>query len=147
MSTWYLVANQSTAKFFESTAASRAIHLMNEIEHKEGRLHEGDLVTGSKGAVFQSAGQGQQRATEPEVSATEHEAEKFAGELAGDLYKARLDGRFNKLVLVAAPSFLGQLRSALDKTTASLVVKEVDKNLAGQSSRDLEKELQQHRLM
>uniref|UniRef100_UPI003F6B4D12 host attachment protein n=1 Tax=Pseudomaricurvus sp. TaxID=2004510 RepID=UPI003F6B4D12 len=95
----------------------------------------------------QSAGQGQQRATAPEVSATDHEADKFAGELATNLRSARIDGRFNQLVLVAPPAFLGRLRSAMDSATSGLVVKEINKNLTAKSSRELEEEFQQQRLM
>jgi protein required for attachment to host cells len=76
----------------------------------------------------------------------EHEAAEqvslmFARHLCDKLEKARAENRFGKLVLVAEPRLLGELRGALDKPTAALVSATLDKDLAGVDNRDIPKHL------
>jgi len=142
MTTWILVANQSVAKIFERSSKNGVPELIEEFQHPAGRLHEGDLVTDKGAAVFQSAGSGQQRSTGTEVEATEHQAQIFAGELAEQLRRARVDDRYRALALICAPAFLGHLREALDDATAKLVTAEVDKNISEQPTGELPATLQ-----
>ncbi len=142
MNNWILVAGRANAKVFNRVARNEPVKLIKEFSCPQGKLHEGDLVTGSEGAVFQSAGKGQQRSTETEVSATEHEAEKFAKSLSQMLLDARLQGEFDHLELVADPTFLGHLRGVIDNQTMKVVVREVDKNVAGKPVRELQKYLE-----
>ena len=50
---------------------------------------------------------------------------------------SRAENRFGKLVLVAEPRLLGELRAALDKPTAALVSATLDKDLVGVDNRDI----------
>lgn len=60
-------------------------------------------------------------------------AEHFAAELASELGAARTGNQVTSLVLVAEPHFMGLLRAALDKPTAALVERTIDKDLVGLS--------------
>jgi protein required for attachment to host cells len=53
-------------------------------------------------------------------------------------FKARVEQRFDELVLVAPPKFLGALRKELDKEVERLVTDELPKDLSWFSGRDLE---------
>ncbi len=55
--------------------------------------------------------------------------ERFADDLADILYRQAHKGAFDRIVLVAPPNILGELRSKLHKEVASRVVAEVDKTL------------------
>jgi protein required for attachment to host cells len=69
----------------------------------------------------------------------EHEAESFAREISGFLLKSMQERRFQKLTLIAAPKFLGALRTFLDPQLKSLVGQELDKDythFSGQQLRD-----------
>jgi protein required for attachment to host cells len=57
------------------------------------------------------------------------QAHGFAAELALYLDEAHRDGRFDELILVAAPGFLRQLRDRLSKAARNAVVGEIGKNL------------------
>jgi len=46
-------------------------------------------------------------------------------------------GRFERLVLVAAPSFLGELRKTLSDQASRLVVEDFNKNLSHMDARDV----------
>jgi len=125
--TWVLVAESSRAKLFKAVNRTDLTEL-EALTHSEGRLHEGDLVSDRAGSDGGSIGQGR-HVFDDKVSAKEHEAGVFAKAIANRLETARNNGDFNKLVLVAPPAFLGQLRNNLSKEVMSMVSKQIDKNL------------------
>ena len=110
--TWILVADAARARLFntqhEQFAGMKHVTTWN---HSEGRLHEGDIVTGSKGEVSDGDAL---RQTSPQVSATEHEEDVFARELADKLRQGRVENECDTIVLVAPPQFLGKLKNSLD---------------------------------
>ncbi|EPX81431.1 hypothetical protein Salmuc_05097 [Salipiger mucosus DSM 16094] len=55
--------------------------------------------------------------------------ERFADEMAEILYKLAHKNAFKRIVLVAPPKVLGEMRSKLHKEVSSRVVAEVDKTL------------------
>tara|TARA_R110002124_G_scaffold50117_7_gene146209 strand:+ start:2592 stop:3038 length:447 start_codon:yes stop_codon:yes gene_type:complete len=126
---WILVADRAHARLYLRGKRWDQLEQLENHEHPQGRAHEGDLVTDEGAAVMQRGGQGQRRDTQPEVSATEHEAQVFAHELTDRLRQARLGQEMDSLVLVAAPNFLGLLRKALDDQTRKCVIHEIDKDL------------------
>lgn len=65
--------------------------------------------------------------------------ERFASELADHLYKKAHEGAFKRLVLVASPQTLGQLRSALHQEVKNKIVAEIDKDLTNHSLAEIEK--------
>jgi len=72
-----------------------------------------------------------------EKDAHQHEVEKFARELCGELDKASQGKDVRKIYLIAAPKFLGLLRSGLSKPCADKLVGEVNKNLVSHSVEDI----------
>jgi len=125
--TWVLVAESSRAKLFKAANRTTLTEL-EALTHSEGRLHEGDLVSDRAGSDGGSVGQGR-HVFDDKISAKEHATNEFAKNIASRLETARNKGDFNKLVLVAPPAFLGQLRNNLSKEVMSLVSKQIDKNL------------------
>jgi hypothetical protein len=79
---WVLVADSARARLYLRGRQWDQLEQLEEHEHPEGRAHEGDLVSDQGTAVMQRGGQGQRRSSQPEVSATEHEARVFAHALA-----------------------------------------------------------------
>ena len=126
---WILVADSAHARLYLRGRRWEQLEQLEQHEHPEGRAHEGDLVSDQGAAVIQRGGQGQRRSSQPEVSATEHEAQVFARELAERLRRGRVGQEMDALVLVAAPHFLGLLRNTLDDQTRKCVVHEIDKDL------------------
>lgn len=66
---------------------------------------------------------------------------RFARDIADRLYELAHRGMFSKLVVVAPPLTLGDLRKAFHKEVASRVVAEVDKTLTGHPPDRIEKVL------
>ncbi|WP_316014056.1 host attachment family protein [Roseobacter sp. HKCCA0434] len=69
------------------------------------------------------------------------EKERFAKDLADILYKAAHAGKFDKLVLAADPSTLGELRKEYHKEVQDRLVEEIDKDLTNHPIDEIEKML------
>lgn len=132
---WILVADAAHGRMF-TTPDARMISEVADYAHPESRQHERDLTTDEPGRSFDSGGQGR-HAMEPKQAAHDHEADAFAGELADALDKGRNEHRYDHLVLIAPPEFLGRLRGRLSKPTAQSVVAEIDKNLVHLDAQEL----------
>ena len=60
------------------------------------------------------------------------------------LLKAKQEGRFDRLALVAEPQFLGALRNQLDPQLKSLVSYEIDKDYAHSNGQQLRDQIRAH---
>lgn len=137
--TWVVVAHQTGARFFEHRPGfGHNLSLVRELEHPDGRKKNRDLESDRSGDSFTGTrASGGRRAMHHEKSAHEHLIERFAREVADELGRARAEGLFGALILVAEPKFLGLLRDALDPTTALRVVNSVTKDLVAVAPRDI----------
>jgi protein required for attachment to host cells len=138
--TWILVAHRGGARLFENLGPGKGMQLVEDIPHPEGRLKSGEINADKPGRAFDSFGNGRHSMSQ-EHEAAEQVSLMFARHLCDKLEKARAENRFGKLVLVAEPRLLGELRGALDKPTAALVSATLDKDLAGVDNRDIPKHL------
>jgi protein required for attachment to host cells len=66
---------------------------------------------------------------EPPTDPKEVEKQRFVRQLADRLAEALAEGRFGRLVLVAPPRVLGELRAVLAEKVRATIVREVDKDL------------------
>ncbi|WGI25285.1 host attachment protein [Halomonas alkaliantarctica] len=135
MTTYIVVADAARARIFTRDALTLAEQ--ESMVHAEGRLHEGDLVTDGRGDVHESISTTSRSAGE-EGTATKHENELFAKEVAQRLYSARVDNSMEKLIMVAPPKFLGLLRDKLDPPTQKLVIHSLSKDLSKASLADIQ---------
>jgi protein required for attachment to host cells len=136
---WILVAHRGGAKLFENRG--RQLNLLQEIPHAEGRLKDQDFNTDRPGHSFDRATPSR-HAIEPGQRATEREAVQFARELAGLLEDGRIHQRYNKLVLVAEPRFLGELRAVLSPQTGALVTATQGRDIAWMETNAIQEHLQ-----
>src|SRR5579859_7392201 len=125
---WIVVANRGVARLFQASQPTGELQEMDAFIHPEARLHDQDLVSDRPGRGFERVGPGS-HAEEPDSTVAEVETGNFALELSRFLLKGRHDGRFDSLVLIAAPTFLGALRGHLDGQTKERILLEIDKNL------------------
>lgn len=66
----------------------------------------------------------------------------FSAGVAKSLNRQVLDGKIEKLLIVAAPRTLGELRKHYHKNLSAILVGEIDKDLTGHDMQDIEKALQ-----
>ena len=126
---WILVADSAHARILATTARTAMPTEVTRLEHPESRLKESELMSDQPGRSRENIGQGHAM---QEGKATENTEASFAAELIEKLDKGRQEGRFDSLILVASPHFLGLLRQRLTGPLEKMVVQSVDKNLVNE---------------
>lgn len=134
---WVLIANASHARFFMNRGCNKGLELIKEMDHPDSRKKGIDLVSDKPGRQQQSFGADARSAQEPDTQPKTVEAQRFARELAQFLEDARKQNRYERLLLVAPPNFLGLLRDALDTQTAHLVFETLNKDYTKAASGEL----------
>ncbi|MEQ8483230.1 MAG: host attachment protein [Pseudomonadales bacterium] len=124
--TWVVVADGARARLF-NRHRNRKLEEFDVLLSPQHRLHEGDLVSDRDGRAADGNGGG--HAMGNKNATKDHEMAVFAKRLAGRLEDARNAGEIDRLVLVAAPRFLGQLRTQLSSSVADMVALTIDKEL------------------
>lgn len=110
---WVLAANRTQAVLFQKVRGRR-LRYLERFLHPEGRRREQDLVSDRPGHMQASFGAGSLRhAFGKEKVWHKRAAVKFARELMQYLNGAYSENRFDQLVLIAEPNFLGVLRDAM----------------------------------
>lgn len=145
MHTRVVVADQSEARFYDSTEpGGNDLRLTRRLTDEAAHLHNRDMVSDKPGRVFDRAppssgrrGAGAHHSTGGEESPRKHEAGNFARSVVAELDRGRKAGEFDRLVLMAAPHFLGLLRESLPKTLQPVIAAQVNKDLVHQSEADI----------
>jgi protein required for attachment to host cells len=148
--TWILIADGARARLLEQDRKSRHFNPTSEQEFFGSRAQSREIASDDRGRTFDSAGRGQpgvtrgRHAMEPPTDPQRYAEYAFARDLADHLEKAANQHRFERLVLVAAPKALGDLRGLLPKSVQSKIVAEVDKDLTNIPTRDLARHLDEY---
>jgi len=136
--TWILVAHDAGARVFANRGPGKGLELIEAIDHPEGRARDRDIVSDRPGRSFRKdSGDPRRASMSGSQGPRDRVVSDFARALAGKLQHARVENRYERLVLVAPPRFLGLLRSSLDGPTAQLVIGSVDKDLASRKESEL----------
>jgi len=135
MTTYIVVADAARARIFTRDALK--LVEQESLVHAASRLHEGDLVT-DRGADVHESMSTTSRSSGGESTARTHEEMIFAKEVAERIYRARVDNSMQKLILVAPPRFLGQLREKIDGPTTKLVIHSLAKDLSKASLEEIQ---------
>ena len=139
MSTWLIVADNSTARIFAMETRSSPIDEIETLVHTEARLHEQNMTSDLPGK--DSGNNGGSHAFQDKTDPKKQEMIDFSKRVADYLDEARKTNKLNKLHIIAAPAFLGELRSHLTKETGDRVVFTLDKNLVRHSEEDIRSQL------
>lgn len=137
--TWIVVADNCQAKIFRMVKFPK-IEKLSFLEHPESRLHKQDLVSDKPGRTFQSGGT-TRHAYQASSDPKELEAIKFAVQLAGHLSSALEKGEFNRLYVLAEPSFLGLLRRQFSADVQKTIIAEVAKDFTSCEDSTIEHQL------
>jgi protein required for attachment to host cells len=116
--TWILVGDGSHARVFQTDDASHPWQLVRKIDREHSR-----------------------EKTDRNDSHGDHGEQGFARQIVAELETGREQGTFAKLVLVAPPKFLGQLRGELAAPLAACVVKSVDHDYTHMAAGELPKHI------
>lgn len=126
--TWILVANGTQAIIARNLGPGHGLEPDLEHEFHGPNLPSREIVSDAPGRAYDSAGQGR-HALESPTDPKRHNQQAFAREIAAHIDSAAARNAFDRLVLVAAPQMLGELRHGLSNSAKAKVSGELPKDL------------------
>jgi protein required for attachment to host cells len=139
--TWILVADGARARLIEQDPEERRqLKATAEREFSGTTAQSREIASDRPGRTFDRAGEGR-HAMEPSTDPLRHAKLEFARDLAEHLTQAVNRHAFDRLIVIAAPRTLGDLRNLLPDAVRARVVAEIDKDLTWMSLPDLEKHI------
>ena len=129
---WVLVANQAEARIYSAPRLPGSLTLVYTLLNEDGSAHTRDLVSDAPGRVHDRMGSGR-HSMEPDTSVKEEQRRRFVKVMVNKLEVAHMRGEFKRLVLLAAPAVLGVIRKTVAGNLADTVIREIPKDVIGQS--------------
>ncbi len=126
--TWILIADGARARILENDGPGRGLHPVPGAVFHGDHASTHDIMSDRTGRTYQSKGQARS-AIEAHSDPHRELKKKFAHQLADALAHGLQQKSYDRLVIVAAPSALGDLRAALSEHVRAKVTGEVDKDL------------------
>jgi len=126
--TWILVANRSTALIYQSRGPGIEWEVLKKMVHPEGRMKNSELASDSGGRNNTADGRGSRPAVEWSTSPREAEARKFAQEIAAELSEGRVHQKYDRLLLVTSPEFMGKVKECLDSQVQEKIIETITKD-------------------
>lgn len=139
--TWVLVADAARARIFEWTAPSTPLSEIADPANPEGRLKSSALDSDRPGIAADAQGHRSGHPMQATRTAHEKSAEAFADQIATTLTDALTAKEYERLVVFAAPEFLGLLRAKLSEPVASVVVESSALDLVRESAESIQSRL------
>jgi protein required for attachment to host cells len=139
--TWIAVADSAHATIYAQTAPGAPLAAVPDGVLTSPNLKGREIVSDRPGRSFDSAGQGR-HAMESEVDPRRQETIAFVREVAARLEDHAKRGDFDRLILVAPPRTLGELRAALGKNAASRIAAEIPKDFVALRPDDLHRRIE-----
>ncbi len=126
--TWILVADGGQARVFENDGPGKGLAQVKGLSSEEKHLRDQDIVTDRPGRTFSPSGSGQS-GIQPRSDPVEQRETRFVQGLARMLHEKLAAGAFDRLIIAAAPTALGDIRPALSASVNKTIVGELHKDL------------------
>ncbi len=125
---WIVIADGAQARILENQGPGKGLVRLPEEDMQKTLPPSRDIAADKPGRSHDRMGPGR-HAMEPPTDAHREEKRRFADLLAGHINDAAQKRSYDRLVLVAPPKTLGDLRQALSKEAASKLDGELSKDL------------------
>ena len=139
--TWILITDGARARAVLNTGPGHGIVAVDSVDFRSPNLASRDIETDRPGRSFDSQGPGRHH-KEPARSAHEQQEHDFVTTMAVYLDEQLENDQFDRLILVAAPRALGDLRAAISDRVRKTVMAEIDKDLTQTPNDQLSKFLE-----
>jgi protein required for attachment to host cells len=133
--TWFLVADRARARILEG-GADRTLTEVACFVEPAARAAEATLTDDRPPTVNESVGMAR-HSIEPHTPLRDKITARFARTLCDALEAGRNEGRFENLVLVAPPRFLGALRAQLGESLSACIEREVRHDFTSLATHEL----------
>lgn len=136
---WVLVADGARARLLRRAESGGRLAVVWEDASADAREKASELTTDRPGRAFESGTSERRSAMAPRTDPKRHAKETFAARVAARV--ARELPATGKLVLVAAPATLGELRTRLGPDLIRRVTHQIDKDLTAATAEEVETHL------
>lgn len=140
MKTWILVADEARARLFEAGYTDGELLELAAFAQPAARHPEADMRDRLP-RVQESAGSAR-HAIAPRTDESDKLADEFARALCDALDEGRHQLRYERVILIAPPRFLGRLRATLDPQVARMVSHSSDKDISKAGLDEIRRELE-----
>ncbi len=128
---WVVVADSSRARIFQTAGNLESLQEVQDLLNPQGRMDEAAQRHDAKGRFYGKGEREQAHTAEPNVTKEAHDADQFSREIGRVLADACDAHRYDSLVVVAPPAFLGRLRHALPERVERRVTRQLDREITG----------------
>jgi protein required for attachment to host cells len=137
---WVLVADAARARLFQVEQPQQTLRAALARELIGSNLPSREIASDRPGRTFDGAGEGR-HAKEPPTDPARHAQQEFAREVVRLLEEHKESRAFDRLIVVAPPQFLGDLRALMPQRLGDCVSAEIAKDLSKLPQRELQAHL------
>jgi protein required for attachment to host cells len=127
--TWIVLADGDQAKLFENHGPGKGLHALKDLMLEQEPLAAREIMADRPGRASNPSGPGSRAAVDFKTDPVELRERRFLERLAEMLERKHNEGAFDRLVIAAAPTALGELRPALTDGVRETILAEMPKDL------------------
>jgi protein required for attachment to host cells len=127
--TWIVIADGDQAKVFEHEGPGKGLKPIKDLQFEQEHLKAQEIMADKPGRAFSSAGPGARSSMEYSSDPVAVRERRFVERLAEMLNEKQQQGKFDRLVIAAAPAALGDIRPALSDRVKGTILAEMPKDL------------------
>ncbi len=127
--TWIVIADGDQAKVFEHEGPGKGLRAIKDLQFEQEHLKAQEIMADKPGRTFSSAGPGARSSMEYSSDPVAVRERRFVERLADMLNEKQQQGKFDRLVIAAAPAALGDIRPALSDKVKETILAEMPKDL------------------
>jgi protein required for attachment to host cells len=136
--TWVLIADGAQARVLENTGPGKGLKQVDGLDFAIDPLQAKEIMADKPGRSHTSIGRS---AMEPKTDPVDYREAEFVKSLAHMLDREQQRGAFDRLVIAATPSALGDIRKAISPAVRKTILAELDKDLTNLPTQQLDKHL------
>ena len=136
--TWILIADGAQAKVFEHSGPGKGLRVVDDMHFEQEPLQAQEIMADRPGRASSGGGVGARSAMEYSSDPVAVRERRFVENVAEELEKHLQAGEFERLIVAAAPTALGDLRPAFSKGVKDTIVAELPKDLTNIPTAKLE---------
>jgi protein required for attachment to host cells len=138
ITTWILVADGARARVFVNEGVGKGVRELSDRAFVGSRMRGRDIQSDRPGRTYDRAGHGR-HAMEPPTDPQEKAESDFLRDVVGWLSEKGHEGAFDRLILIAAPRALGEVRQVMPKPLAQKVTGEIAADLTKSDASEVER--------
>ncbi len=127
--TWIVLADGDQAKIFSHDGPGKGLKPLSDLNIDQDRLRATEIMADKPGRSMSSSGPGSRSSIDYKTDPVADRERRFVERLAEMLDEHQTAGDYQRLVIAAAPTALGDLRPALSDKVRQTILAELPKDL------------------